>query len=70
MTNRVQKIIAKKKALGPGAYLWLHTSGDCILWASEDLATDDDGARAEARWRLTSAEADELHASREVDELA
>lgn len=61
------KIIAAKAAAGPEAYLWLHDSGDCILWPSEGASQDDDGQHAIARWTLSAAEAAALRATGEAE---
>lgn len=57
-----QKIIAAKTDAGDDAYLWLHDSGDCILWPDEESSVDDDGANAIERWTLTDAERKALRA--------
>lgn len=68
MTTAVTVIEAKIDA-GPDAYLWLHSSGDCILWPSEEAATGDDGRDAIARWTVTGDDFEELLDSGEVDSL-
>ncbi len=70
MSARTSAILAAKAAAGEEAYLWLHDSGDCILWPSEDDSRNDDGARAIGRWQLAKAEVDGLIDSGEVDEIA
>lgn len=70
-SSMVRAILAAKAAAGPGAYLWLHSSGDCILWPSEGDSVDDDGRRAVGRWMVqTRWEAEELTATGAVDEHA
>jgi hypothetical protein len=48
----INEIIAAKNEAGEDAFLWLHSSGDCILWASEAESEGDDGHRALGRWQL------------------
>ena len=69
MTTAATVIEAKFEA-GPESYLWLHSSGDCILWPSEDASTGDDGRRAIARWTVTGDEFEALLDSGEVDDVA
>lgn len=69
MSNLIETILEAKAAEGQ-AYLWLHSSGDCILWSSEQDSIEDDGANAVGRWQLSEAEAAELTATGEVDEQA
>lgn len=67
----IQAILAAKANTGPDAYLWLHTSGDCILWPSESVSENDNGRNAVGRWqRLGKADVEGLIASGEVDEIA
>lgn len=70
MSNTIETILAAKTAEGAGAYLWLHSSGDCILWSCEQDSIDDDGANAVGRWQLSKIEAEALAATGEVDEQA
>ena len=63
-------IVEAKRATGSHAYLWLHSSGDCILWACEDDSVDDDGTRAVERWQLDSDTVEELIDSGAVDDVA
>lgn len=67
--NEIAEILTAKAAAGPDAYLWLHTSGDCILWPDEDASENDDGARAIGRWQLDSGAKAALIDSGEVDEI-
>jgi hypothetical protein len=48
----IDEIIAAKNEAGEDAFLWLHSSGDCILWPSESSSENDDGHRALGRWQL------------------
>lgn len=67
-TATAAEIIASKNEAGTEAYLWLHTTGDCILWPSEEASEGDDGRSAIARW--TTDEVDALIDSGEVDCVA
>ena len=69
-SEKIETILTAKADAGPDAYLWLHDSGDCILWPDEASSIDDDGRNAAGRWNLDRAERDELHATGEVDEIA
>ena len=64
------EILAAKAAAGDDAYLWLHDSGDCILWPTEEASINDDGQNAIDRWQVSSEVAAELIDSGEVDEVA
>lgn len=70
MTTTVKEILEAKEAAGEDAFLWLHSSGDCILWPTEESSINDDGENAVERWQLTDEEADELLETGEVDETA
>lgn len=66
----VAEILAAKAAAGPDAYLWLQAdAGDCLLWASEEDADNDDGSKALQRWTITAEEAAALIDSGEIDQL-
>lgn len=65
-----QEILEAKASEGPSAHLWLHSSGDCILWPTEESSVDDDGYRAVERWQVSNEVAEELIDSGEVDEFA
>ncbi len=52
----VNEILVAIREAGPTAYLWLHDSGDCILWPSESHSVDDDGHRAVGRCQLIPEE--------------
>lgn len=69
MTN-YSEILKAKMAAGADAYLWIHSSGDCILWADEADSIGDDGSRALARWQVDAATIDALIASGNVDDVA
>lgn len=64
------EILSAKAAAGDNAYLWLHDSGDCILWPTDEASINDDGTNAIDRWQVSKEVADELIASGEVDEVA
>ncbi len=70
MSTNVTKIIEAKKNAGSTAYLWLHTSGDCILWPSEEASENDNGSKALDRWTLTKDEVNELIGTGECDDVA
>jgi hypothetical protein len=56
----VQEIIEAYRAASKteDAYLWIHTSGDAILWQNAEVAENDNGARAIGRWQLTDEDDD------------
>jgi hypothetical protein len=64
-----EEILIAKTDAGDGAYLWVHTSGDVILWHTEP-GPGNDGADAAARWHVGPAVVDELIASGDVDDVA
>lgn len=66
----ITEIARAKNEAGQDSYLWLHSSGDCILWSSESASHDDDGAHALARWHLTDGQMAELQSVGIVDETA
>lgn len=69
-TDRTDTIAAAKRDAGDNAYLWLHASGDCILWSSEADSLGDAGAQAIGRWHLSPTECDALVALGIVDDVA
>jgi len=64
------EILSAKAAAGDDAYLWLHDSGDCILWPNEESSINDDGKNAIERWQVSKEVAAELIETGEVDEVA
>ena len=69
MDQQAQAIIDRKHEAGDDAYLWVHDSGDIILWPSENASEGDDGAHAIARWSVSAETVDALVDSGEVDEI-
>jgi hypothetical protein len=67
--EKVQEIRDAKANAGPDAYLWLHDSGDCILWPNQESSEDDNGAKAIERWSLTPAESREVKAAHADEDL-
>lgn len=65
--DTVAKIRTLKRSVPGKAYLWLHESGDCLLWPSEEESIGDDGRCAIRRWHLSPEEAVELRKSGLVD---
>lgn len=71
MTNlsaKAREIYEAKLEAGEDAFLYLHDTGDCILWESEADSENDDGRNAIGRWQLTEEEVREV--SRFADYLA
>jgi hypothetical protein len=66
----VDAVLEAKANAGPEAYLWLHDSGDCILWSSEEDSEGDNGQNALERWQLSLMEYRWLAATSDVDYLA
>ena len=54
----VQTYLAEQAESDP--VLFVHDSGDVILWASEEDAENDDGSRALNRWSVSPEVADAL----------
>jgi len=63
-------ILDRKHEEGQDAFLWVHDSGDVILWPDEHSSENNDGSHAVARWQVGPAAVSELIASGEVDEIA
>jgi hypothetical protein len=68
--QQAQAILDRKREAGDGAYLWVHDSGDVILWPSRSRSYGDDGAHAVARWTVSAKTLAALVDSGEVDEVA
>jgi len=66
VSTLVKEILEAKKDAGKDACLWLHISGDCILWPSEKESYGDDGTNAIARWQVSSEEYKQLIVSGKV----
>lgn len=64
------EIIKRKHDEGTEAYLWVHDSGDVILWPDEETSSNDDGAHAVERWQVGAETVRDLIASGEADEVA
>ena len=69
VTKAVQEIIETKHNVGPDAYLWLHSSGNCILWLNAESYNDGDVMSAIMRWLLTDEEQQELIQTGEVNDI-
>lgn len=65
----LQAIIDQKHEAGEDAYLWMHCSGDVILWPNEQSSENDDGAHAIARWTVGAETVEDLIDSGEVDDV-
>ena len=70
MNNIIDEILMAKNEAGVQAFLWLHDSGDCILWPSEAESENDDGHRAIGRWQLDAGQMAALFATGEIDQYA
>ena len=70
MTTTAAEIIERKHSEGTEAYLWVHDSGDVILWPDEASSENDDGAHAVERWQVDAQTVRDLIASGEADEVA
>lgn len=68
--KKANEIIERKHGEGAEAYLWVHSSGDVILWPDEDASVDDDGANAAERWHVDAETVDALITSGECDDVA
>jgi hypothetical protein len=68
MTRTAAEIIARTRSEGVEAYLWVHDSGDVILWHDEASSEGDDGAHAVARWQVDADTVADLLASGEAHE--
>lgn len=64
------EIMEAKKSAGDDAFLWVHDSGDVILWPNEATSRDDDGARAMRRWHVDADTVADLVESDAADEVA
>lgn len=53
--------IEEAKAFEGGRFLWLHSSGDCILWETKEDSLDDDGSKAIGRWQLNRIEMEAIN---------
>lgn len=60
LSTKAREIYEAKLRASEGAFLYLHDSGDCILWASKTDSENDDGSKAVGRWQLTAAEMREV----------
>lgn len=70
MTDQANEIIQRKHSEGPDAYLWVHDSGDVILWPDEASSENDGGANAVERWQVDADAVNALIDSGECDEVA
>jgi len=60
MTPLAAEILDKARQAGTEAYLWIHDSGDVILWPDKTSSVDDDGRHAIARWQVDEETAQDL----------
>ena len=67
MARIINEILEARAESDDDTYLWLHSSGECILWQNKDSSLNGDGKGVIDRWQLTEEVSEELIELGEVD---